>query len=201
METYLCKLNSVISAKIVLSNENEIIELHILADDNRHSKQISRDIQSLLISKFDMDIDHKRISIAQIKGEKVDLKDFRLKIGSIEFSTIEKRATVKVVLEKDDKVFEGVASGPNTSSNSLKLLGIASLKAVEQFVNCPNTFILEDIKTYNLAGKELIVVGITYLDSSSEQLLSGSAYVHRDIKEAVVKATLDAINRPMLKAL
>ena len=170
IEMYLCKINSVIAAKIIVGKDDEITELHILADDNRHSKQISRDIQSVFISKFNMTMDHKKISIAQVKGECVDVKGSRLKINSIEFLTSDKRADVKVELEKDDTIFEGTATGANTSSNSLKLLGIASLKAVEQSAHCSDTFILEDIKTYDLAGKELVAVGITYLNNSQEQL-------------------------------
>lgn len=201
IESFLGKLNSVISAKIVLGKDDEIEEIHILADNNRHSKQISRDIQSVLISKFDINIDHKKISIAQVEGERVSLKEFRLKIRSIEFLTSHRKADVKVILEKEDETFEGVTSGANTASNSLKLIAEATLKAVEGFANCMDTFILEDIKTTTLSGKEVVVVAITYLDNYTEYLLSGTSYINRDIKEAVVKATLDAINRCILKTI
>jgi len=199
IEQFIKQIMSVISCKIVTDDSGNVEELHILADTKRSPKQISRDIQSSLISKFDYEIDHKKISIAQIDERTVEDTDFRLKLKTIEYSTSGTRADVKVILEKEDSYFEGESSGANTTYNSQRLLSTATLKAVESFLGIEDNFILEDITVSNLAGREVVVTAITFIADFGEQMFSGCAFVNRDKKEAVVKSTLDAINRRVVK--
>lgn len=199
IEQFISQIKSVLSCKVVADENGNIQEIHILSDIKRSPKQVSRDVQSGLISRFGLDIDHKKISIAQIDEKAAESKDFRLKLKTIEFSTSGTRANIKVILEKDEEIFEGEVSGVNTVSNSQRLLGTAALKAVEKFLGIEDNFILEDIKTVGLAGREVIVSAITFVTTNHEKLLSGCAFVNRDKKEAVVKATLDAINRSIIR--
>ncbi|KGG80095.1 hypothetical protein [Caloranaerobacter azorensis] len=199
IEQFINQIKSVLSCKIVADENGSIQEIHILSDTKRSPKQVSRDVQSGLISRFGLDIDHKKISIAQIDEKVAENKDFRLKLKTIEFSTLGTKVFIKVILEKDEEVFEGEISGINTVSNSQRLLGTAALKAVEKFLGTEDNFILEDIKTIELAGREVVVSAVTFVTNNYEKLLSGCAFVNRDKKEAVVKATLDAINRSIIR--
>lgn len=198
IEVFISQLKSVISCKIV-AKDDLVEEIHILSDTERNPKQISRDIQTVLMSRFGLDIDYKKISIAQIY-EKPDMsKDFRLKLKCINFTTLETMAEVKVVLENDDGDYEGNVSGINTLMNSQRLLSSATLKAVENFLGTEGHFVLEDIGIMNLAHKEIVVTAINFIADSKEQLLSGCAFINKDIREAAVKSTLDAINRRVVK--
>ncbi|EOC99660.1 hypothetical protein [Caldisalinibacter kiritimatiensis] len=199
IESFLEQIKSVISCKVIVDKEDNIEEIHILSDINRSPKQVSRDIQSGLISKFGIDIDHKKISIAQIDEKSVAERNFRLKIKTIEYTTSGYKGKVKVVLEKDEELFIGETSGPNTKYNSQRMIASATLKAVEKFLSIENNLILEDIKITSLAGREVVVTAISFISDYGEQLFSGCSIVNRDIKEAVVKSTLDAINRRIVK--
>lgn len=199
MEQFINQVKSVISSKIVIDNESNIEEIHVLSNTNRGPKQISRDIQTILVSKFGVDIDYKKISIAQIDEGTVDGSDFRLRLGKIEYTTSGNRTLVKVVLEKDDKFYEGEVSGISTLNNSRRMLVSATLKAVEKFIGIEDNLIYEDVKVINLAGKEAVITAVVFLASFGEQLLSGCAFVNRDMKEAIVKSTLDAVNRVVVK--
>lgn len=199
MEQFLKQIKSVISCKFVIDNNDNLQELHILSDTSRSPKQLSRDIQSALISKFGLDVDHKKISIAQIDEKSMDDKDFRLKLKSIEFSTNGTKADVKVILEKEDQIFQGEVSGPNTLHNSKRLIASATLKAVEKFLGIEENFLVEDIKITDLASREVVVTAITFVTQTTEQIFSGCAFINRDDKEAVVKSTLDAINRRIIR--
>ena len=49
IEYFLNSIKSVISSKVITDSNNEICEIHALADNSRHSKQIARDIRTTLL--------------------------------------------------------------------------------------------------------------------------------------------------------
>lgn len=199
MENFINKIDCVISSRIVL-NDDKIEEVHIVSNMEKNPKQLCRDIQSILISKFDINIDHKKISVAQVKDESaVPFNSFRLKLNSIEQSTRSNIFEAKVVLEKNGTCYEGTSSGPHSSSNVHKLLALAVLNAVENFFGTKNIFILEDVLKVMLTGKEAFITLITTFINGEELLLSGSSVVGRNNDEMIVKSTLDAINRVIHK--
>lgn len=199
IEQYLLQVKSVKSCRIQVDQGGSIQEIHVVSDLKRSPKQVSRDIQSVLISRFGLNVDYKKISIAQIKQDMAEYSDFRLKLKTIEYSIVDKRSEVRVILEKGEEPYEGIASGPNTSNNILRILGEATLRAVESFFGIDETFLLEDVKSVSLAGREAVIVAVTSVFDGGEQMLSGSAMVNNDKKEAVVKAALNAVNRVILK--
>lgn len=62
------KLAGIIKSHIVI-NDEEITEIHVLSDTSRSPKQLARDIQSALMVRFGVNVDHKLISIAQIPSK------------------------------------------------------------------------------------------------------------------------------------
>ncbi|MTI69157.1 MAG: hypothetical protein FH751_02735 [Firmicutes bacterium] len=199
IEEFLGKINSVLSSKVVVNKDKEITEIHVLSSMERSPKQISRDVKSALMSKFDLDIDYKVISIAQIDKELTKDDDSRLKLKSVETSITGKRLKVKVILEKDDKVYEGKISGPNTTFNSKRMLATATLEAIEKYLGVEEVFVFEDTSKVNLAGEDVIVTAVSFLASNKEEIYSGSSFIDVDIKESVVKSTLDAVNRRVMR--
>ncbi len=98
MENYLKKIRSVQGCKVVLDDQENIEEIHIVSDLKRNPKQILRDIEAILISQFDVTIDYKKVSIAQIKSDMVQNDgDPRLKLKSIEFNNNGSNVEVRVV--------------------------------------------------------------------------------------------------------
>ncbi|MTI49740.1 hypothetical protein [Sporosalibacterium faouarense] len=199
MEQFLVKLKSIISCKIIVDKKNDIEELHILSNTQREPKQISRDIQSMLISEFGINIDHKKISIAQIDEEVVSNNDFRLRFSTVEYSLTGKKATIKVVLEKGGKYYEGQVAGIQTKYNSKRMIVEATLKAVENFLGVDELFIAEDVKVIEIADKRVVVTGIVFFNEYEEQFFTGCASINSDHKESIVKSTLDGINRKIVQ--
>lgn len=78
VELFLNNIKSVISSKIITDSNDEICEIHVLSDNSRHSKQISRDIRTALLSQFNINVDYKIISIAQIDKNISFNSNFRL---------------------------------------------------------------------------------------------------------------------------
>lgn len=199
IENFINKINSVICSRIVLVAD-EIEEIHVVSTMEKSPKQVSRDIQSILISKFDIGVDHKKISVAQVDDEAtIAMADFRLKLNSIEHTTCSNMFQAKVVLERNGTCYEGTSSGPNSANNVYKLLVLAVIDAVENFFDKKDIFILEDVLKVMITGKEAFITLITTFENGKELLLSGSSVVGRNNDEMVVKSALDAINRVVLK--
>lgn len=69
----LLGLAGIMSAKVSFDTHKNIREIHVLATADRNVKQVVRDVRSALSSFFDVDVDHRIISVAQMKD---DLSDF-----------------------------------------------------------------------------------------------------------------------------
>lgn len=195
----LSKLPGVISSKIVTDENDNLIEIHILSDISRSPKQIVRDIQSALLANNNLHVDHKIISIAQIEANEIGIKDLRLSIDSIQMFSRQARIEARVILKKDDQLFEGTSVGGNSSLGRIRIVAEATLKAVHQFCKKEFVFVLSDAQPITLANRKVITVSILHFTEKSDEYLSGSAFINNDENEAVVKATLDAINRRLFK--
>lgn len=199
MEKIINSISGVVSSKIIFGDQEQIEEIHVVSYNNRSPKQISRDIQSLFIAKFDMRIDYKKISVAQINsGDKVE-KNYRFSIGAIGYCLIDNMVEIKVILKKGEEEFASTIQGPNSKNNIYRLVVQATLECVHNFLGRRDIFIVEDIEKISLAKQEVITLAITYLSDEQEGLLVGSAVLKKDDYEAVVKATLDAVNRKVLQ--
>lgn len=199
IEQNIEKIDSVVSCRIVLGENNNFDEIHIVSNGTRSPKQLVRDIQSVLIATYNIQIDHKKISIAEIQDDSLKKVQCRLKISSVSYDNNGKRCSVKVALENQGEVFENSLIGINTSRNIDRMLVDATLKTVEDACGYEETFILEDIKTVNVSLDKAVIVVVMVLSNEIEQRLCGSCLIKNDYKEAVVKATLDAINRYITK--
>lgn len=107
-ESLLNKIFGIISSKIVLSQEGNIVELHILASTARNPKQISQGVQSALMAKYGIHLDYKVINIGQIQDESKICSNPRLVLTNISISIEDSQIKTRVVLTKDDQVFEGI---------------------------------------------------------------------------------------------
>lgn len=199
MEEDIERIESVLSCRFVIENE-EIKEIHIVSNGTRTPKQISRDVQSVLIATYDLSIDYKKISIAELPGVvEITKKESRLKIDKISFEDNGKRASIKVGLSDGSNLYETSLTGLNTNRNIDRMLVKAVLDTVEKALDTEDRFILEDVKSINLSSDGVIVVVLVYILDEQERRLCGSSLIGNDHKKAVVKATLDALNRSISK--
>jgi hypothetical protein len=194
MEDLIKNLKSVINCRILLAENETIKEVHIVANESRSAKQISRDVQSILAAVYNAEVDYKKISIAQVKDTTIDSQDRRLKIKSIERVTIQSKFNVKVILEKDKEEYIGECTGMNNSTLCLRRTGDAAILAVEQFMQEENIISLDDIRIVDIANLQAVVVAITVYAEDRSVEFCGSAIMSHDSFDCIVRAVLDAIN-------
>ena len=194
IEYFLNGIKSVISSKVITDPNNEICEIHVLADNSRHSKQIARDIRTALLSKFNTDVDYKIISVAQIDKNISFNSDFRLMYEGYTNETTSDRIKIKTKLSWNNKEFFGESEGIKSEKQSLVVAAKSTLDAIRQAIDY-DCFIVEDIQNAKISGEDVILVAITQINSGRENILIGSSIVRSNKFDAAIKATLNAINR------
>lgn len=194
MEIFLNNIKSVLSSKIINDSNNEICEIHVLSDNSRHSKQIARDIRTAMLSKFDLDVDYKIISVAQIDKNLSLNSEFRLLYEGYTNESSSDRIRIKTKLSLDGKEFVGEAEGIKSEKQSLLVAAISTLDAIKKIINF-DYFIVEDIQYSRIAGKEALIIAINQIDNGKENILVGASIIRNNRIDAVIKATLNAINR------
>ena len=207
IEASLSEVGEIKAARVVVSPDGVIQEVHILALPTKPPKQLVRDIESTLMARFGIPIDHKKISIAllgrdSIKPDGADgMSDrntaARPRICSINAAVSGVQASATVTLEISGTEYVGMASGPASRTGRLRLVALAALDAVSQYTDESISFALEDVAILNLGREKAAVSCIALVSTVGEQTFSGSAMVRQNDNDSVVRATLDAINRRM----
>src|SRR5690606_10350911 len=64
-ERLLLSLKGVVAARVVARPGGEVEEIHLLTTDEVKPKQTVRNVESALLSQLDLQVDHRKISVAQ----------------------------------------------------------------------------------------------------------------------------------------
>ncbi|HHW03180.1 MAG TPA: hypothetical protein GXX35_10285 [Thermoanaerobacterales bacterium] len=195
-EEILKSIKDIISAKIITTPEGKISEIHVIANSKRNPKQIVRDIESALIATLGSEIDHKKISVAQINHENEYMFDVRLKIDGIGVRNYRFNYEASVTLsDHDGNTYEGKAEGSTSIYGRLRTVASATLKAIQQFLGESFVLSLEDVISFKIGGREALGVLVSMVVEGSEEHFLGSALIKQDKAEAIVAAVLNAVNR------
>lgn len=203
IEDVVRQLKDVVSVRAVLNPIGRVDELHVLVNPRRAPKQVARDIESGLIAHLGVEIDYKKISIAQVQsrsqlgGGGSSSEKARLRFCDVSLTMSGAKADACVHLRRDETIYTGNASGHASNHNQLRLIAAAALRAVENTGAEDGTMVVEDLCVQvPLAGRTAVVALVSAIGSASgEELLTGSALIRQDLWKAVVNATLDAVNR------
>jgi len=202
VEATIARLRGVVSARVVADDAGEISELHVVADQSRHPKQLSRDIESVMLSEFGVRVDHRKISIAQIRTPAEPAPEVRLKFLGIDYSLDRGGVRVRVSLGRGEDSYTGVVSASSGAGmDQEQLIARATLAAIEEFIHSSSldgakaALELREFARSNSNGRPFFVVTVHLVGGGTEQDLIGSALVRDDAWKAAACATLDALNR------
>lgn len=205
-ENLLQSLQSVLSARVVVSPVGEIEEVHILASSGVSPKQIVRNVESALLAQLGIKIDHRKISVAQTAEvepiealEQSAIKHEALRRGVV-YRTLEvmaappHRVRFGVTLDVGGLEVVGEEEAAETTRARLQAAARATVVALDKALP-RGTFQLEGVKTIEAFGEQLVVAGVHVVDGRETRLLTGTAEVHESSEQAAVLAVLDATNR------
>jgi len=206
-ESELRSLRDVEAASLTAEGE-EITEVHVVTRSTRPAKQIVRDVQTLLRTRFGRSIDHRVVSVAYVEraatAEAAGLaapaaapestRD-RIRFGSVNVFVSGPRAHAQVELKWKGVPRMGSASDWSTRDGALRLVAVATLTAVQEFIDDEVALGSPDVRVMRMNGEQVAVVGVGLIAHRQEKLLVGSCTVDQDVQQAVVLATLGAVNR------
>lgn len=196
LEETLTRLESIDAVRVVGAGD-DIKEIHVLAAQARSPKQVVRDVQSLAMARFGVNIDRRVVSVVQIAPEVIRQNTSeRPGFAGITESTDGSRVTVTVGLRFHDEDFTGTATGPGVSSAKQRLVGEATLQAVADLLDDDAPpLALDAVGTAPVGMRMVTIAVIVGARGLEEEISVGSALTDDDDNEATVRAVLDALNR------
>src|SRR3954452_19969716 len=103
-EREICRLPDVAIARLVAEPTGRVSEVHVVALPGKHPKQIARDVQSIALASFGLELDRRIISVVQLGGDAFDqehVAGFRASVVAITAESNGLRSLVRVTLARD----------------------------------------------------------------------------------------------------
>lgn len=197
-EEVIRRLRGVQSVQVESDGAGGIRFVHVLGGPDRSPKVIAVDVVSALAAELGITLEPRQVRVAaqQRTDQTAVPEQVRLKFVGLTVSAIRNSAEVKVHLEDQGLLYEGIASGPNASRNRLELVAEATLRALELYLRADGLFLLDGVMQATVGTRD-VAVAVISLAGREEETLAGSSLVRDDPREAVVRAVLDATNRPV----
>jgi hypothetical protein len=193
LEETLTRLPTV-NAVRVSGDRSRVREVHVLAAPDKAAKQVVRDVQTLALARFGIDLDRRVISVVQIADDLIRVEDDRPVIIGVHEIPEGTRTTVAVTLGWHNDEYVGTATGPAAPSARLRLVGEATLRASEAIV-AEDALALDAIGAPGIGMRTVIIAVVVSTGTRGEEVSVGSALSSGDDSEAAVRAVLDAVNR------
>jgi hypothetical protein len=204
-------LADVEDAKILVEG-GEIREVHVISGSRKPAKLIVKDVVGLIWTRYNRRIDHRIVGVVRVRtqgngapkieaGPAIDepapvLEDAtRIRFGSVNLYMDGARAQAQVELRWKGVLRMGSASGWCSREGSHRLVATATLAALQEFLDDDIALGVEGVHVVRIGGHEVAIVGLALLTHRQEKLLTGCCTVGRDLPQAVVLASLSALNR------
>lgn len=195
IESVVCRLKDVIAVSVVPDGSGEVSEVHVLTRCARPPKQVVRDVESAVMARLGIAIDHKKISVAQVDDGSPQFNHSRLKFSDVQIGFNGSKTEATVRLGNEGSTFSGSSSGTASPAAQMKLIAGATLQAIAESQMSEYSFALEAVEEIQIAGRRLAVVLVSAVNDRGEDMLAGCAVIKQDVWKGVVNATLDAVNR------
>lgn len=109
--------------------------------------------------------------------------------------------TATVTLTHGERSCVGECTGTATQSGVQRAVATATLRSVEGLLDHKVRFELEHVEVGPTGRDRTALVSITMLSNAGGEKLTGAAIVREDARQAVIRATLDAVNRRVERML
>jgi hypothetical protein len=171
-----------------------------------------RDVQSVILTNFGIDIDYRTVSVVQLdevgaaaapEGPAASASEERSattepagipRPAIIRLTTETAAFTTEVRISVSVNGYERAGSARGPSTTGLRLVASATVDAVAEMLRA-SAVEVTSAELITVGSIQLSVVVVRLATSRGEQTLTGSALVRKDANDAVARATLDALNR------
>jgi hypothetical protein len=196
LEATIGRLAGVQAVRVVTGPDARPTEIHVLASRDKTPKQLVRDVQSAAMAQFDLEIDHRIVSVVQFDDGETPAPGGppRVLIATITAQTTGLESTATVTLASGGTLYDGTATAPATASSKPRLIARATLNAVAALMPV-GACDIEYAQLAQVGGREVAVSIVQVVTADGESIVTGSALVRGDEADAVARSVLDALNR------
>lgn len=171
--------------------------------------QVATSVGRLLRERFGLGVDAERVQlvedaeVAESDGRPSGGTDgqHRPAIQRMHLVSSGLDITASVTLTLDGRSETGEAKGTATQSGVQRAVAIATLRAVEALIAANARFELDHLEVAPTGRDRTVLVGITMVTPTGSEKLTGAAVVREDVRQAVIRSTLDALNRRLTALL
>jgi hypothetical protein len=199
VEREICRLPDVSIARIVADDADHVTEVHVVAREGKHPKQIARDVQSVALASFGLQLDRRIVSVVQLGaggGAISEWNEPRAAIVGIIAESSGVRSLVRVTLVRDGNKAVGFAEGSVATTARHRLIATATIDALRQLERGAASIDVEDAQVVRVGAHNLALVTVVLMSPPTEQVVVGSALVGSQPEaDAIARAVLDATNR------
>jgi hypothetical protein len=201
VENEITRLPEVVACRIVADSLGRPLEVHVLAHPGKHPKQVVRDVQSVALASFGLDVDRRIVSVVQLSptgeapGEGLQPGLARTNVGALQFQIEGRRATIRITLSSGGAEATGYAEGSTAASTRPRLIATATLDALRQLDNAAEALDVQDASLTRIGNQDVVAVTLVEVNPPHEHELLGAALARRSPDVATVRAVLDAVNR------
>lgn len=160
--------------------------------------QVATKVGRLLREQFGLGVDAERVQLiedaaaidvpAQPHGRRPVISRMQLVSSGLD-------VTATVQLSYRDQNVRGESTGTATQSGVHRAVATAALHAIEQLVGDQVRFEVDHVEVTPTGRDRTVLVSVTMVSSTGTDRLTGSAVVREDVRQAAIRAALDAVNR------
>ena len=194
----------------ILVEGGEIREIHVITGSRKPAKLIVKDVVGLIWARFNRRIDHRVVGVVRVRPQTngsprpeastdgpapLAEEHNRIRFASVNVYLDGARAQAQVELRWKGVLRMGSASAWCSREAANRLVAMATLAALQEFLDEDVALGVEDVDLLRVGRHEVAIVALALLTHRQEKILTGSCTVGRDVPQAVVLATLSALNR------
>lgn len=165
--------------------------------------EVATSVGRLLREQFGLGVDADRVQIVEdaaiseppAVGALVPEQRVRPAINRMQLVSSGLDVTATVTLSSGDRLLAGEARGTASQSGVQRAVANATLRAVEELLDDAVRFELDHLEVATVGSDRTVLVSLTMLSSRGSEKLTGAARVREDVRQAVIRSTLDALNR------
>lgn len=164
--------------------------------------QVATSVGRLLRERFGLGVDAERVQLvedAEVPDEPVGRNGTapqrRPAIQRMHLVSSGLDISASVTLSFEERTAVGEAQGTATQSGVQRAVALATLRACETLIDGKARFELDHLEVTQTGRDRTVVAGVTLVTPSGSERLTGAAVVREDVRQAVIRATLDGLNR------
>lgn len=196
IEGAIAALDGIEAVRLVPGTTRPVDELHVVVAPGRDPKHTARDLQSLLLANFGVDVDRRVISVVRLgddAGKRLRDGLPRLALASVRIELVGDQTLVTVELTDGEDLVTG-RSGPVAAAAVVEAACDATLEALTQGP-VRSTLRLVGATVAEVGTERVALAALTASDGRTREVLTGSAVVRNHEGDAAARAVLDATNR------